>query len=356
MKKIEELFNIDLGRKFDTPKKLNRSTSQVRSEIVNQLEEGNFTSEMIAELRKDYPIFYYRTCITIHGTWPEVERTRIGAYKNVIQNKNGSLEIRWSAIDNGKVHEIANGLRGTGSPWHYSENSNGRSFIIQKVITKETFQAVRAELEPIARELSEFPIYGYLNLYTAATPWGVTYLVLSLSPLAVPVNQVKPLTLKLSNLDPEKYAEVRANYLREEEEENQRREIAWAEMQAQARAKKAAWQKETAEKYAPQIASLTPCEDITKGMLVSLDTFPDAGFVFYRYDGAGAFGRMKWSRAIGKELKEPTDWKEMKQATRQEMRLVKNTRLFVPAAKGPIHTPNLKKLTTPATGKVLATI
>ena len=57
MKKIEELLNIDLGRKFDTPKKLNRSTSQVRSEIVDELEAGSFTSEMIAELRKDYPIF-----------------------------------------------------------------------------------------------------------------------------------------------------------------------------------------------------------------------------------------------------------------------------------------------------------
>ena len=74
MKKIEELLNIDLGCKFDTPKKLNRSTSQVRSEIVDELEEGSFTSEMIAELRNDYPIFYYRTCITIHGFWPEVHR------------------------------------------------------------------------------------------------------------------------------------------------------------------------------------------------------------------------------------------------------------------------------------------
>lgn len=123
MKKIETLLNIDTNAKFDTPKKLNRSSKAILPQTVEQLEDGIFTSEMIKELAKSYPVYRYRTCITVHGLWPEVERTRIGGYKNVHQNQNGSVEIYYSAIDKEKINRIREGLEGTGTAWRYSESS-----------------------------------------------------------------------------------------------------------------------------------------------------------------------------------------------------------------------------------------
>ena len=150
MKKIETLLSLEMGRKFDTPKKLNRSSKAVPAEIVQQLEDGTFSSEMLEDLGRSFPIFKYKTCVTIHGHWPEVIRERIGGYKNVIQNKNGSLEIRWSAIDQEKVSQLVEAVR-IKRDWSYSEDSTGRSFYKARPVTKETIGQVRAELEPISK-------------------------------------------------------------------------------------------------------------------------------------------------------------------------------------------------------------
>lgn len=136
MKKIETLLNIDTNAKFDTPKKLNRSSKLIAAETVEQLEDGIFTTEMIKELARQYPVYRYRTCITVHGQWPEIERTRIGGYKNVHQNQNGSVEIYYSAIDKEKINRIREGLEGTGTAWRI------------KKLQKQWDQTFKAKMDP----------------------------------------------------------------------------------------------------------------------------------------------------------------------------------------------------------------
>ena len=52
------------------------------------------------------------------------------------------------------------------------------------------------------------------------------------------------------------------------------------------------------------------------------------GYVFYRYDGPGSFGRVKFSKAYGHKL-EPETWKEKKQVTAEEyLKLTKGFKVY----------------------------
>lgn len=158
MEKIEVLLKKDLCKSFDTPKKLNRSNKAIAPAVINDLENGLFTCEAIDQLSQSFPIFHYRTCITVHGHWPTIERTRVGGYKNVHQNLNGSVEVRYSAIDNEKIERICQGITIDGCKYRYHENSNERSFSWAEEITKENFNQVRARMEPHAQTLARYTV------------------------------------------------------------------------------------------------------------------------------------------------------------------------------------------------------
>lgn len=357
MKKIETLLNIDTNGKFDTPKKLNRSSKAILPQTVEQLEDGIFTSEMIKELAKSYPVYRYRTCITVHGLWPEVERTRIGGYKNVHQNQNGSVEIYYSAIDKEKIDTIREQLRGTTSPFRYSENSTSREFAIYRTVTKETLPQVRAELEPIARELSELNIYGYVNLYLAADMFR-NYLVLSLHPLAIPAAEVSKLILKLSRLSKEEHEAQRAAYIQQQAQEEQQRKADYEALKQRQAAAEAAKAQEIINVFKPQVAHLKECADLNRGILVGIaasTATPQINFVFYRKDGNGSFGRIKYSKALSRSLSvEGLQWKEQKQSAPGEVLRKNNTYYLLESAP----TPAAKKPQAPVSqpGKVLMTI
>ena len=360
MKKIEELLNIDMGRKFDTPKKLNRSAREVPQAIIDALEAGEFTSEQLLDgIANKLPLFYYRTCITLHGSWPEISRTRIGGYKNVIQNQNGSVEIRWSDIDANKVHHIANPLREIGSDWSYSENSSSRAFRIARPITKENFAQVRAQLEPLAKRVAELPIYGYINLFTAQTPWGGAYLVLQVTPLAIHADDVEAVIIALSGMSYQQVQE-KIQQKRAQDAEREREYERQAKIRRQEDAeKRAKLDKVIAEVYAPQLANFPLCNDVTKGILVRPNTAVP-GFVFYRHDGAGSFGRIKVSKAQSDTLAGEKDWKELKQAPPgdfKDMFVKKGARLMTAASKPePVSKPSKPAPAPTGERKVLMTI
>lgn len=352
MKKIEELLNLDLGHKFDTPKKLNRSRKEIPTDIIESLEAGNFTAEDIQALSRKFPVYRYRTCITAHGDWPAVSITRIGGYKNVHQNQNGSVEIYYSAIDREKIKHVYNVIKAQGpaNPWSYSESSTGREFYIQRAITRETLPQVSAELKPIAERLTALDIYGYVNLYTAATPWGQLFLVLSLHPLAIPEEQVSKLIQELTGLDE---AGQKAALEAKEEAERQRAletEETLKRYREESERQKAEAEKKRSE-LIPQIEHLEKCNDIKRGILVKVSSgvsryagHKDPEFVYYRYDGPGAFGRVKIStaRSANYNLK-GLDWQEAKQRTKEELQKFQDFRL---AEERKHITPRIPKVTT----------
>lgn len=66
---IHDLFNHESG--YDTPKKINRSSEIVPTELLNEIEQG-ITLETLNRI--PYPIFKYRTQITIHGVVKRINK------------------------------------------------------------------------------------------------------------------------------------------------------------------------------------------------------------------------------------------------------------------------------------------
>ena len=102
MKKDIELL-LEKNGKTDSKHILNTCPNKtISDEILNEIENVGVTFERMTELSKKIDIFRYRTQITIHGIFSELQNNRIGSYKNLFQNKNKSIGVKWDAIDKEK--------------------------------------------------------------------------------------------------------------------------------------------------------------------------------------------------------------------------------------------------------------
>ena len=65
---------------FDAKNKLNKGSGIVNSSIIEQIESGGITSELLDSF--PFPVFRYRTQITLHGTFnTEQDSFYTGGYK-----------------------------------------------------------------------------------------------------------------------------------------------------------------------------------------------------------------------------------------------------------------------------------
>ena len=199
--KTEQVFFNEYIGNFATPKKLNRSSKKITDNILTEIEEGNISSVTIKKLALSFPVFVYKTCLTIHGNLPEINRTRIGGYKNLIQNKNGSLEVRYSAIDYQQKKLISTYLSGT--DWRSTENSQTGIYFSKTKRTEDKTEAINI-LDNLRLEAENFFISGLkakVNV-TGYNYFGMYYLTMYVMPLLI---EAEPLHIaaKLTNLEPE---------------------------------------------------------------------------------------------------------------------------------------------------------
>lgn len=74
-----------------------------------------------------YPIFKYRGQITLHGIFNEFDTNlRIGSYKNLIINGNGSLGVKYNAIDHEKKRKLGGMLSYFG--WFHHRDSSSEYY------------------------------------------------------------------------------------------------------------------------------------------------------------------------------------------------------------------------------------
>lgn len=182
--KDNQVFSNKYLGNFATPKKLNRSNKQLSPEEVEAIEAGEVTSQFIADLSKKLPVFTYKTCITIHGNLPDIKRQYIGCYKNLIQNKNGSLEVRYSAIDNRLKKDIARYIAPYG--WSKKEDST-RGIFFEKCNRTTNKAEVLSILETFKQEVENFKVEGllakvYCNGYVY---FGMYYIFMTICPLLI---------------------------------------------------------------------------------------------------------------------------------------------------------------------------
>jgi len=174
----KQIFETIYTGSFNTPKKLNRSTHKLASEFIEAIEAGEITSQLITKI--PLPIFIYKTCITIHGNLPDIERQRIGGYKNIIQNANGSLEIRYSAIDYNIKKELATLLTGvysrqqtssTGIYFEKSDRTADKAEAIE-ILNKRREEAKKINFDGFRCKVvvSGYCYFGMYYIFTAIYP------------------------------------------------------------------------------------------------------------------------------------------------------------------------------------------
>lgn len=194
----QRLFSSDVGR-YETAKKSNHGSAKIPQATVDSIEAGTITSAQIADLARSYPVYRYKTCLTIHGHWPTVDRERIGRYKNIHQNQNGSLEVLWTAIDLAAKRTIAAALEGCKSRMQYGENSTETYFRrSERIENAEQWNATLKEMRATEQRVNA--VTG-TNLRTTICKYPSIFglmLELNVSALAIDQSAIEPLTLALS--------------------------------------------------------------------------------------------------------------------------------------------------------------
>ena len=103
LNKVEHLF--ERTSNFDNKNILNKSNYIINHETINLIENNNITLELLDDLLKNTKVFKYKTQITIHGQFPDIRVIQF--YKNIFQNKNKSIGVRYNAIDIKKKKHIS---------------------------------------------------------------------------------------------------------------------------------------------------------------------------------------------------------------------------------------------------------
>lgn len=165
----QTFFNATNGS-FNTPKKINRTPILIPEEYCDKIDNSTITSEDIVRLGSLVTLFRYKTCVTIHGLWRSTNE-RIGGYKNVHVNKNGSIELKYNAIDRDKKDALAKLCRIVG--WAERRDSEGDCIFKQYSFSdKQLALAKIAELKNLYSNSYIDGITSIMNIGGYAV-WGV---------------------------------------------------------------------------------------------------------------------------------------------------------------------------------------
>ena len=208
MKKDIETILENKGQ-IDKKHKLNTCPDQIiKDEILNELETSGATLERLDELSKKIDIFRYHGQITIHGIFSELSNNRIGSYKNIFQNKNKSIGVKWDAIDYQKKLSIYSKLKYFG----FSTIHNSKDFAAVKtfrIFTKDDYNEKLNELKAIEQRINKNLFFGYCGIYTYKS-WGVVYLELVVSINAIYEKNVNTLIEQITGVSIQEVEQIKA--------------------------------------------------------------------------------------------------------------------------------------------------
>lgn len=171
--KVAELLN-EQESNFDSKHKINVAPYKVNSDFINEIESNGITSEMLESF--DYPIFKYKTQITLHGIFQTNNGSfYTGGYKNIIVNKNKSIGIRYSAIDIEKKRLIGRILRLENSKFNFEINSTETIIYTYLQLNENNIELAKN----IYNLISDKNYIGFKQLYISKSMFG-NYIVFKL--------------------------------------------------------------------------------------------------------------------------------------------------------------------------------
>lgn len=174
--KIESLFSTET---YDRKNKTNKSDVVITTEQLNKIENGCAIEDLVS---LGVPIYQYKTQITIHGVFPDVTTNYIGNYKNLIQNDNKSIGIKYSAIDWSKKSLIINAIKLGGKNVLFNVNSTEFALYVvsedyKNIETIKSLVALKNDIESV--------IIGHSDVFITSI-YGIKMVVLK-----VVVNSIK---------------------------------------------------------------------------------------------------------------------------------------------------------------------
>lgn len=205
---VEELFSDDYV--FDHKHILNTDKGYViPPELLKEIDNG-ITSEFLNKILPE--IYIYRTQITIHGIFPE-QINPYEQYKLVFRNKNGSIGVRYNAIDLEKKRRIGDRVRNI---WKvFSSAAEYYFYDYKEVKSAEETMAVAKEYRERLSKIDKTLFNGCYNIYLAQDQFGRKFVEVKLFINAIPEENVERVIEAMGGIS--------AKELKEQQEAEERR-------------------------------------------------------------------------------------------------------------------------------------
>ena len=163
-----------MAGRCESKHKLNLADADVPQSVLDKIEDG-CSLETLEEVAKGFPICRYATQITIHGRFPEISKRRVGGvYVNLVRNKNGSVGVRWNAIDAEKRRRLYSDCRLAG--WRVAMNSTDHFLFKSMRITKENYEQVKSQMAEEVLRIDRSLFFGDVSVRVVSI-WGVLEMV-----------------------------------------------------------------------------------------------------------------------------------------------------------------------------------
>ena len=186
----DKLESMDC-RRDDKARRVSNVAPGTRANITADEIEAGVTLERLDAL--NVPVLRYSGQVTIHGVLPDFDAdARPGGYKAIVKNGNGSLGVRYGAIDAEKKRLLLRCSRAKPKTiWHVNITSQGcevsRSFYVHN---EEERAGKKTEAIAALRELPVAKFYG--SAFAGCLAYGAGYYVAA-DIGAVPIEELWPL-------------------------------------------------------------------------------------------------------------------------------------------------------------------
>ncbi len=219
--KIEKVFDAD--SEYASKHKLNTCNKVVGQELLDKIEDG-CSLETLEEVAKGFDIFKYRTQITIHGLFPELSTRCIGRYVNIVQNKNKSVGIKYTAIDHAKKMNLYR-LICDCTDYRILENSTEFKIHHWEVLDTSSEEAFKAPIKKAVEEIKKIDrrlFFGSVQVYVSRGLFR-TYLVKEINIKCFYERNSKQIAEQVCGMS---YDDILSKHHQKVEEERQR-ELEW---------------------------------------------------------------------------------------------------------------------------------
>jgi len=203
---------------------LNTCNKPVDDKILRDIEDNGVTIEQLNSLQKNgFDVFKYQTQITIHGVFSKLLVNYLNGYKNLFQNKNLSIGVKWNAIDSEKKERIYSLCNLVG--WHTEKNSSEYCIFRQCRVNSKS-EAIEKSLEykELTKNIDPSLFYGGVSIYMQPY-FGMYYVVCTVTINGIFENNVNKVTEQITGKTMQELTELWDAKILAQQKENERYEL-----------------------------------------------------------------------------------------------------------------------------------